>query len=304
MKRALWSLFLLIVGVFFLAFFTTLMLQAVLDSRGGNELESANVAVIEIDGVVRESMPVLEELDRLEDNPQLKALIVRLNSPGGAVGSSQEIFYSLRSVREKMPVVVSMGNVSASGGLYISLGADHIIAMPGSITGSMGVITSIPNFSKLLEELYVEPVTIRSGELKDPSNPMEPRDPEGEEFLKGMIHSIFQQFRADVQNERDLSEETMELLSDGRVVHGADALELGLIDGIGTFFDAVRWAEQEADLEEAELAYLSRQPKGLVERVLERSLQTLWSSLEDPGSWLLYAFKPALVEGVGEVDSR
>lgn len=225
-------------------------------------------------------MPVLEEIRTFLENDNLKALIVRLDSPGGAVGASQEIYWELMKLKEKRPVIISMGNVAASGGLYIAVAGTEVLALPGSITGSMGVLMPLTNISRLVDKLHIDPMPIRSGEFKDAGNPMTPPDKEARAYLQEMVNKTFEQFRADVAEARSLSEEAVKYLSDARVVSGKEALELGLIDRLGSFQDAVDRAKELGGVEgDAELAYLSRQPKGLLERVLEMSITRAWNVL-------------------------
>jgi protease-4 len=240
------------------------------------------LAVIEIDGVITDSMTLMDEIRELKKNKQLKGLVVRVNSPGGAVGASQEIYMELKKLKEKMPVAVSMGDLAASGGLYVSLGADVIYALPGTLTGSMGVLLELTNFSKLLQKIYVDAVTIRSGELKDAGNPTHPLGPKAKEYFQALILETFGLFKEAVSTERKLKPEALKYLSDGRVVNGVKAVELGLVDKLGTFQDAVQFVKEKAKIDgEPQLAFLSRKPKSLVQKIVEGSLApiTRWANI-------------------------
>lgn len=182
-----------------------------------------------------------------------------------------------------MPVVISMGNVAASGGLYSSLGGDVVVSLPGTLTGSMGVLMESASISRLLQKVYIDPVTIKSGALKDAGNPTQPMSPEAKAYLQATIDETFEQFKADVTRERKLKPEAVKTLSDGRVVNGIKAKELGLVDQIGTFRDAVEVAKAKAKISgDVNLVYISRKPKSLLERALEEAVSPLkqWASQE------------------------
>ncbi len=257
------------------------------------EYRHANMGVIEIDGVIMQSLPVLEQLDEVKKNPQIKALIVRIDSPGGAVGASQEIFMELKKMKQVLPVVVTMGDIAASGGLYASLAGDVVIALPGTLTGSMGVLFQLTNLNRLMDKILVDPITIRSGELKDAGNPMRPLDPKAKQLLEDLVQDTFAMFKNDVQTERKLSPAAIKTLSDGRVVNGEQALKLGLVDKIGTFRDAVDIAKEKAKISgDIELAYLSRKPKAIWDRVFESSMAPIQNLIRESRSVLQYRWEP------------
>jgi len=234
-----------------------------------SSFHAANIGVIEVEGVITTSMPVMEQLAKLQENKNLKALVVRIESPGGAVGASQEIYMELKKLRDKMPVVVSMGDVAASGGLYVSLGGAKVFALPGTLTGSMGVLLQLTSFHRLMEKAYLDPVTIRSGDLKDAGNPTKALSPEAKKYFESLIGITFQSFKKTVQEERKLTDEAVQVLSDGRVVDGATAVTLKLVDEIGTFNDAVNAAKEMAKIDgEPKLAFLSREPESFIQKLV------------------------------------
>lgn len=267
-------------------------------SGGEIDISGSNIGVIEINGMITESLPVLEQIEDLKKNKQLKALVLRIDSPGGAVGASQEIYMEIRKLQDKYPVIASMGNLAASGGLYISLGAKTVYALPGTLTGSMGVLMTVTNFSRLLNKAYIDPITITSGKLKDAGNPTKTMDPQAKAFLQEMINKTFEQFQAAVKTERKINPEVFKKISDGRVVSGRQAVEWGIAHFEGTFADAVELARKEAGIEgEAKLAYLSRKPKGFVEKLLEGTSASLVSQLFPSWEGLLYSSEAALLFG-------
>ncbi len=265
--------------------------------QGSDEYEhaDANIAVIEIDGVITDSMPTLQQIRDLQDRTSYKAVVVRVNSPGGAVGASQEIFMELKKLKAKLPVVVSMGDLAASGGLYVSLGSNVIVALPGTLTGSMGVLLELMNFRRLLEKVHVDPLTLKSGVLKDAGNPTATMDPKTRDFLQSLIAKTFQSFKEDVVRERELKEDAAELLSDGRVIDGKEALKLGLVDELGTFEDAVRVASELGKIEgKVKLAFVSRKPKSWAHRIFEEASSPLinWLESKVDGPALQYRWEP------------
>lgn len=284
--------FLIILFVF--AFFFSLLRGVKHFVEPEADWKSANIGVIEIKGVIMDSLPVLEQLEEVRDNSQLKALVVRVDSPGGAVGASQEIFMELRRMKKTLPVIVSMGDIAASGGLYVSLAADQVLALPGTLTGSMGVLFQLTNLSRLMNKILVDPVTIKSGLLKDAGNPMTPLDPQAKKYFESLVKQTFEMFKKDVQTERKLSAQAIETLSDGRVVNGEEAVKLGLVDKTGTFQDAVNLAKEKAKISgKVELAYLSRKPKGLFERVFDEAASPVKQFVEERTKVLQFRWEPA-----------
>lgn len=283
MKRFFWFL-----GV---VFFVLILFSVIFRGLGPTEnleVASGNIGVIEIEGVIIESLPVLEQIQTLKEHKNLKALVVRIDSPGGAVGAAQEIYLELKKLREDFPVIVSMGNIAASGGLYASLGGDVVLALPGTLTGSMGVLLQVTNLSKLAKRVYMEPITIKSGELKDAGNPLHPMKPGTRRFLEGMIDKTFEQFKEHVVSERKLKPAAIKELSDGRVVSGSEAVKLGLVDEIGSFQDAVDLAAEKANIEKVKLAFLSRKPVTFVERLVQEMAVPVREMLESKVHLLEY----------------
>jgi protease-4 len=270
-KKFFWFVVIVLVGVFLISFIGGLAVMTGGEDR--LDREHANIGVIEIEGVISESLPVLEQIRDLEELKNIKALVVRVDSPGGAVGASQEIYLELRRLREKMPVVISMGNLAASGGLYSSIAGTKVFALPGTITGSMGVLMPITNFARLVDKMLVDPVPIKSGELKDAGNPLRPMDAKAKQYFQDMVNKTFKQFKEHVKTERKLKAEVAEMLSDGRVVDGLEAKEIGLVDEVGSFEDAVNFAKEAGKVsDDVKLAWLSRKPKSIWEKVIEGAM--------------------------------
>ncbi|MEG4571278.1 signal peptide peptidase SppA [Microcoleus sp. N3A4] len=244
------------------------------------------IARIEITGAIagETRKRVLEALKTVEER-KFPALLLRIDSPGGTVGDSQEIYSALKRLREKVKIVASFGNISASGGVYIGMGAEHIVANPGTITGSIGVIIRGNNLERLLEKVGVSFQVIKSGPYKDIlAFDRELTDPE-QQILQDLIDTSYQQFVETVAEARKLAVENVKTFADGRVFTGQQALELGLVDRLGTEEDARRLAAELAGLdpEKTECCTLEK-AKPFLNRVLGSSLDT--SGLSAYTKWL------------------
>lgn len=203
------------------------------------------IARIEITGAIAGATRkhVLEALKTVEEKG-FPVLLLRIDSPGGTVGDSQEIYSALKRLRQKIKVVASFGNISASGGVYIGMGADHIMANPGTITGSIGVILRGNNLERLLDKIGVSFKVIKSGPYKDIlAFDRDVTEPEAN-ILQELIDTSYQQFVETVAEGRNLAVDAVKQFADGRVFTGQQALGLGLIDRLGTEADAQRWAAE------------------------------------------------------------
>lgn len=251
------------------------------------------IARIEVSGVIAGSTrkQVLEALETIEER-KFPALLLRIDSPGGTVGDSQEIYSALKRLAEKIKIVASFGNISASGGVYIGMGAPHIVANPGTITGSIGVILRGNNLERLLDKVGVSFKVIKSGPYKDIlSFDRQLTEPE-QHILQELIDTSYHQFVQTVAEARNLSVEAVRSFADGRIFTGQQALALGVVDRLGTEEDARRWAAELAGLdpEKAECVTFEEK-KGLVSRLLPgRSelsvLETDLSRLVNKLDWL------------------
>ena len=224
-----------------------------------------SIARIEVTGAIAGSArkQFLEAIEEVIEK-KFPALLLRIDSPGGTVGDSQEIYTALTHLREKIPVVASFGNIAASGGVYIGMGAQHIVANPGTITGSIGVILRGNNLERLLDKIGVSFKVIKSGPYKDIlSFDRELTDSE-KNILQELIDISYGQFVKTIAQARGLTEETVRSFADGRIFTGEQALALGVIDRLGTEEDARRWAAELANLdpEKAPLEKIEPQKSG------------------------------------------
>ncbi len=226
------------------------------NGRAKLTLSSAKVGVVEIKGMILDVKETLEQIKNFRDDSSIRAILVRIESPGGGVGPSQEIYQEIRQTIEKKPVVASMGGIAASGGYYVASAANYIVANPGTLTGSIGVIIRFSNFSGLFDKLGYEMITLKSGQFKDIGNPSRKMTPEEAAMTQTLIDEVHQQFIQDVVKGRNLPEEQVRPIADGRVLTGALAKQLGLIDELGNFRNAVKAAARLGNIhEEPELVY-------------------------------------------------
>lgn len=245
------------------------------------------IARIEINGIIASATRkrVLDALKIVEDK-KFPVLLLRIDSPGGTVGDSQEIYSALKRLQDKVKIVASFGNISASGGVYIGMGAQHVMANPGTITGSIGVILRGNNLERLLEKIGVSFKVIKSGPYKDIlAFDRELTEPE-KNILQELIDTSYQQFVQTVAEARQLAVDTVKSFADGRIFTGEQALALGVIDRLGTEEDARRWAAELAGLDpDKTRCYNFEERKPLINRILSGDRQKV-SGLTSGINWL------------------
>jgi protease-4 len=236
-------LFLVISGVFFLS-----PRGSSSASKSGGLFDSGAVGIVEIEGVIMDSKKAVKRIEKFEEDSSVKAVVIRLNSPGGAVGPSQEIYEAVKKLAEKKPVVASMGAVAASGAFYISAGAKKVYANPGTLTGSIGVIMDFVNLEKLYEWARIKRYAIKTGKFKAAGAEYKEMTPEERELLETMLFDVLSQFKKAVADGRKLPMEEVTQVADGRIMSGAQAKRLKLIDEIGTLQDAINEAGAQGGL--------------------------------------------------------
>lgn len=240
-----------VIGIIGLMTIAGLLLAVLRTADGGGGVGlGSRIAVLEIDGLIADDEDLLRQIREYRRDASVKGFLLDINSPGGVVAPSQSVYEEIRRLRERdeRPVIASIGGVGASGGYYIALAADSIFALPGSITGSIGVIMEFPDASELMEKVGVEMQVIKSSELKDAGSPFRPMSPEDSAAMAAVVTDVYRQFVEAVASERSLPLEAAERLGDGRVFSGRQALEHGLIDRIGNFNDALAAAGRMAGL--------------------------------------------------------
>jgi len=199
------------------------------------------IAIVEVKGVITQSSGVIEDLQQYLADDGVKAIVLRVDSPGGGVGPAQEIYREIMRIRStsKKKVVTSMGSVAASGGYYIACASDRIVANPGTITGSIGVIMQFSNLEELLKKIGVKGVVLKSGEHKDIGSPFREMTPEEKRIMQEVLDNVHQQFIQAVADGRKLERSKVAQIADGRILTGEQAKNLGLVDQLGNLHDTI-----------------------------------------------------------------
>jgi len=253
MKKIHWA----VLGILLFCFLSVILGLALVDSRDTAFLlkeKGEKIAIVYLEGEIiggRGGAPgllgqapgsdfLLEQLQAIREDQDIKGVLLRINSPGGSAPASQEIYEEVAKVRKSgKVVVVSMGDVTASGGYWIACAADKIVANPATMTGSIGVIMSLQNYRELMDKLGIEPKTIKSGKYKDIGSASRPMTPEERQLLQAMVDDIYRQFVDVVVAGRKMPREKVIALADGRIFTGKQAQELGLVDELGNYYDAL-----------------------------------------------------------------
>lgn len=275
-KTAKW-----LVGIFgFLTLFFIVVLLSFMVFLSDEETEDVSsgtagtVALVELIEPIMSSERTVQQLKRYRENPSVRAIVLRIESPGGGVSASQEIYEEVKKTRAYgKPIVVSMGSVAASGGYYIAIGASRIVANPGSVVGSIGVISQFMHVNDLLTKIGVSSTTIKSGSLKDAGSPFRQPTAEDKRYFQEMVDDIYDQFVSAVAEERKMDKALVKKYADGRVFTGRKAYELKLIDTLGTYQDAITIA--------AELAQVYGTPRVIKERKRETLSERLFGAMKN-----------------------
>ncbi len=249
MKRSYIIVISVVVGAIILGLLVGLAMRGFVASGTGN------IGVIEIEQVITSAKYIVKDLKSFREDHSIKAVIIRVDSPGGGVAVSQEIYNEVKKLAAEKTVVVSMGSVAASGGYYVSLPAKVIVANPGTLTGSIGTIIEIPIFEELLHKIGIGHEVIKSREYKDIGSPFKKMSDAERKLLKDVIMDVYDQFVEVVVENRNLSKDSVLKLADGRIMSGKKAKEAGLVDTLGSFEDAVNLAGDLIGIEKPHLIY-------------------------------------------------
>jgi len=207
-----------------------------------------NIGIVEINGMILSSKKIIQDIKIFRDDDEIKAIILRIDSPGGGIGPSQEIYREIMKTKMDKKIITSMGSVAASGGYYIASATDKIVANPGTLTGSIGVIMEYANLMEIAKKIGISPVVIKSGEFKDMGSPLRDLKDSEKKIFQALVDELHLQFVNDAATARGIDVQTMATLADGRVYTGQKALKLKLIDRLGNLDDAVRWAGEMANI--------------------------------------------------------
>jgi len=235
--------------------------------------------------VIVDSRKIIKALRRYQQDPDIKAIVLRVDSPGGAVAPSQEIYDTLKEIQSegKKKIVTSMGTVAASGGYYIASATDLIVANPGTLTGSIGVIMELTNLEGLMQKIGVESVTIKSGKNKDVGSPFRKMKAEERSILQNVLDDVHSQFIEAVAEGRSLEIDTVRKLADGRIFSGRQAKKLGLVDELGSLEAAIQRAAELGGIKgKPELVETERKSSFL--QLLESRFSGGWSSSQLPST--------------------
>jgi protease IV len=243
---------------------------------------SEKIGVIEIAGQISDSSLILDQLNSFSKNKHIKAIVLRIDSPGGAVGASQEIYREVLRVRESKKVIVSMGDTAASGGYYIAAAGDKIVANPGTITGSIGVIMSFYRIDELSKKIGLSLEVIKSGEFKDTGSSFREMTDREKELMNQVVLNIQEQFIKAVAEGRNLPVEKVRGIADGRIFSGEMAMELGLVDELGNFQDAVNRAAELSGIKgEPTLVYPEKAGIRLWDLIFQSAGQSLSKAISE-----------------------
>ena len=247
---------------------------------GGGSLFGARVALVELEGPIIDVDDLLRELKGHRDNPLVKAVVIRINSPGGVVAPTQELHAAITRLREAgKPVVASLGSVAASGGYYVAVAADKIYANPGTLTGSIGVIMRLANLDGLLKKVGVDFVVVKAGQLKDLGNFARAMTPEERRVLQVMLDDVHAQFIDAVAAGRKLDRGQVLAFADGRVVSGAQAKSMNMIDALGGLEEALDGAAVLAGIPKPPRVVGPRRKLSIMDLVRNRLDLGQWSSV-------------------------
>jgi len=268
-KRKIISIIIIPSGIILLFVLSIALVQ--LFSKSDNVLtRDKSIGIIEVQGLIIDSAETIKQIQYVKDNENIKAIVLRIDSPGGVVGPTQEIYEEVKKLKKIKPVIVSMGSVAASGGYYIAAPANKIFANPGTITGSIGVLMKLANFQDLMTKVGIKSIVLKSGEFKDTGSPVRPLSSQDKKILEGVIESMYGQFIAAVAEGRKLPLEEVKVLADGRIYTGEQALDNKLIDTLGNLQDAVDEAANIVGIKEKpEIVYPPKPKRNLFDLLVE-----------------------------------
>ena len=274
-KRPLLVSLFVLAGIF--VFFLALALTAAhFTGRGNQFVLGEKVGVVEVLGAITSAQRTIDQLQKFGEDEAIKAIVLRVDSPGGGVGPSQEIHAEIQRLSKVKPIVASMGSAAASGGYYVAAPADLIFANPGTITGSIGVIMEFTNIQELLEKIGLRAQVVKSGEHKDIGSPVRPMSDEDRAILQAVIDDVHSQFVMAVAEGRELPPERVRELADGRIFSGRQARELGLVDELGGLQAAIAKAGELGGIDgDPAVVYPPRERPRLIDYVIEQSLNKL-----------------------------
>lgn len=232
---------LVIIAILFIAAAVTFNSMIRHDDRSVKLTRTDQIGVILVEGVIVDSESFVHDLNRMASNRDMRAIILHINSPGGGTAASQEMYYAVKKIKEnhEFPVVSVLSTLGASGAYYLALASDSIYAMPGTMTGSIGVIMDFPEWTEAMEKIGVRMNVVKSGEYKDTGSPFREFSDIDKAYYQDLVDDVYNQFKTAVAESRHMDISNVENISEGKVYSGRQALNLGLIDHLGTLQDAI-----------------------------------------------------------------
>ena len=251
------------------------------------------VGVIEIEGVITESKEIISLIKRFREDEDIKAIVIRIDSPGGVIGPSQEIYRELRKTISQKKIVASMGSIAASGGYYIAAATNSIVANPGTITGSIGVIMAYTNFRKILDKIGMVPVVIKSGTFKDMGSPTRDMSKAEKQVLQKFVDQAHRQFVMAIAEGRSMDVEYVSSLADGRIFTGEEAVKQGLVDRLGNLEDAIAWAGELGGIQgSVSTVYKKKEKIPFLKYLLESTFQDIIKQVTRQDLFGGYLYRP------------
>lgn len=246
------------------------------------EFGGDRVGIVKIEGTIVESEPIIDKIIKFRKSKRVKAIVLRINSPGGMVAPSQEIYQEIKKACKEKKVIVSMESVAASGGYYIACTADKIVANPGTLVGSIGVILQIENIEELLNKIGLRRKVVKSGKYKDIGSITRPMTEEEEAILQEFSDDIYNQFVDAVAEGRSMKREEVLKIADGRIFTGAQAIELGLVDRLGNLQDAISIAGEMVGIEgEPNVIYPKKKKPSILDFIFEEAIKNVARIIEN-----------------------
>ncbi|MCK4690998.1 MAG: signal peptide peptidase SppA [Desulfuromonadales bacterium] len=236
------------IGAIFLFFLLAVLITGLVTGRSVVVPVGNKVGILEVRGMIVDAQQLIEQISEFRNSRAIKAVVLRIDSPGGGVAPSQEIHAELKRLAEEKPLVVSMGSVAASGGYYLAVAGERIFANPGTITGSIGVIMSLPDYQGLMGKIGVRTEVVKSGQFKDIGSSTRDLSDADRQLLQEMIDNVHAQFVQAISEGRNIPVERLRTFVDGRIFTGEQAQTVGLVDELGTLSDAVEYAAKVSGL--------------------------------------------------------
>ncbi len=252
---------------------------------GVGNIKGEAIYIMKLSDTILSSEKFIKELRKVEKTEGIKAIVLRINSPGGAIGASQEIFMEIKKFKERTGIkfVCSIENIGASGAYYVSLACDRVIALPGSIVGSIGVISVFFTVEELLKTAKIKTYIVKSGKFKDTGSPFREPSEDDIKYIRDVVMKLYREFKEDVVRRRPSLKGKIDSVADGRIFTGKEAVSLGLIDQIGTFSDAITIAKKIAGIEgEPQIIWPEKKKIPFISDIIDTKIREIVGKLISP----------------------